>query len=165
VKDSTKTSLDALLKADREKRDLRTIEQAEKRRLENQFLAAFYVQQETVIKPAMEEMGKYLERSGYAYRIEERKDVTQTDGRHQPAAISIRFFEDQNSSRPFSQTNDGPAFTVMCDWRDRKVRFHESRMHFGGGGQAGPAGDAPLDQVNADFVQGRITAVLNDVMK
>jgi hypothetical protein len=162
MKDSVKSGLDALFRATQEKNNQVQSVEKEKERREEALLSSFYVLQKSIIRPAMEAIGKYVEEKGYKYEIDESKEGTAQDGKHQSASIAIRFFFGKESDRP---TYQYPAFTVFFEKHAQKVRFHESTVVPGRGGQAGPAGEASLDEVTVDLIHTKILHVLTEAFK
>lgn len=160
MKDELKSSLDAMFQADGERKSAAQKAQDEGLRKEAEFLAAFHACAETLIKPAMEEIGAYAEEKGYPYRIDEHREETGQGARRQPASIAIVFVMQKGKYHP---TNELPSFAVRCDKSGRKVEFLENTMSPGNPGRSGGAGEASLEELTRDMVQAKIVSLLQEV--
>ncbi len=152
MKEETKSKLDAVFKA----------EQVAKGKQEA-FLQNFMEAQDTIIRPAMEEIGEYVRGKGYSHEISTEEDGISNDGNNRPISASTRitFFlgERQYPRHQF------PGFSVICDKNQELVFFHESTMSPGRGGHAGGAGQATLPEVTKDLIQEKISNVLSEVFR
>ena len=162
MKDSVKSGLDGLFKTHQDKNDQVQSLEKEKENREKEFLSAFYAHQKSVIRPAMEAIGKYIEEKGCKYEIEESQDGAAHGGKRQGASIEIRFLFGKDSYRP---THEYSSFTVFCEKNVQKARFHENIVALSRGGQSGPAGQASLDEVTEDLIHTKILHVLAEAIK
>lgn len=162
MKDSVKSGLDGIFRAHQEKNNQVQNLEKEKERRENEFLSAFYAHQKSIIRPAMEAIGKYVEEKGCKYEIYESQDGATHGGKHQGASIEIRFLFGKDSYRP---SHEYSSFTVFCEKHVQKVRFHENIIALGRGGQSAPAGEASLDEATEDLIHTKILRVLTEAIK
>jgi hypothetical protein len=130
---------------------------------EQRFLREFMEAQDSIIRPAMEEIGDYVKSKGYTYAVTAEDDKPSPDGksRSSPAAIRLTIFigERRGPSHEF------PTFSVICEKGQQKVRFHESTMSPGRGGHSGSAGEAPLSEVTKDLIQEKILKIVTEVFR
>ena len=162
MKENVKSGLDGLFRTRQEKNDQVQSLEKEKEHRENEFLSAFYAHQKSIIRPAMEAIGKYVEEKGCKYKIDESQDGATPDGKHQGASIAIRFLFGKDSYRP---SHEYPSFTVFCEKHVQKARFHENTIAPGRGGQSDPSGYASLNEVTEDLIQTKLLRVLTDAIK
>lgn len=159
MKDELKSSLDAIFKADSDRKSAAQRALDEGLRKDAEFSAAFQACAESVIKPAMEELGAYAEAQGYPYRIDEHREEAQ-GGRHQAPSIAIVFVLQRGKYHPI---NELPSFAVRCDKQKRKVEFVENTFSPGSPGRSGPAGEAALEEITAELIHSRIVRLLEEV--
>jgi hypothetical protein len=159
MKDEIKSKLDAIL--DRHDAAKRAAAEA-KRVAENKeqaFIREFLKICDTVIRPAMEEIGNSVSVRGISFRISN-QDAIPSDPRRgggQGPSIAITFFPGQQEY----PEHDFPAFTVFGNKYKQNVTFHERTMMPGRGGSAGPSGEANLAELSSDLVQTKILNVLH----
>jgi hypothetical protein len=87
---------------------------------------------DTLIRPAMEEIGNHAQLRGISFRISSQDEVP-PDPRHgggRDASIAIIFFPggEKHSDHEF------PAFTVFCNKHKQRAIFHDRTMMPGRGG-------------------------------
>ena len=162
MKDSVKSGLDSLFKTHQDKNDQVQSLEKEKGDREKEFLSAFYAHQKSIIRPAMEMIGKYVEEKGCKYKIDESQDGATSDGKYQGASISIRFLFGKDSYRPL---HEYPSFTIFCEKHVQKARFHENTIAPGRGGQLSPTGEVSLDEVTEELIHTKILRVLTEAIK
>jgi hypothetical protein len=157
VKDDIKSNLDAIFKkADDTKKEVQRVKE-EREAKEAQFLAAFQSCCANIVRPAMEEIGKYAESQGHPYQIAARDEKKLDSGLTEAATISILFPPEKNKYYRFS---DVPSFTVQCEKGRQQIGFLESTMR-NGSGMTGPAGEGlALADVTQQLVQAKIVQVL-----
>jgi hypothetical protein len=131
---------------------------------EQVFLREFIQVRKSVVRPAMEEIGEYVEGKGYSYDISTEDDRPSPHGRGRstPASITLTILLGGERRYPL---HEHPGLSVICDKDKRKVRFHESVRSPGRGGHSGPAGEAELPDLTTDFVQERIVNVVAQVFR
>lgn len=137
------------------KREAETAEQV--------FLSEFVKARDTIIRPAMEEVGQYVKDKGYGYEVSTEDDKPSLDGRSRSTPASIRltiFLDDRHHPM-----RENPGFSVICEKYERKVRFHESTMSPGRGGHAGSAGEAALTDLTNDMIQEKILKVVAEIFR
>lgn len=156
----TKTALDDILAKHEERKKEQEAQQGRKESEANQFLEAFLRCQEDVIRPAMEEMGTYLEGKGYSYSITTDDEHINDDKRAVPASIRFTIYRE---GRPGFAEYLHPGLSAICDKHRKLINFYASTMHPGGGGSSGSEGSYPLEQVTSDLVQKMIAGIISKV--
>jgi hypothetical protein len=162
MNESVKSGLDGIFRTHQDKNNQVQSLEKEKENREKEFLSAFYAHQNSIIRPAMEAIGKYIEEKGCKYEIDESQDGATHGGRHQGASIAIRFLFGKDSYRPMHEYS---SFAVFCEKNVQKARFHENIVAAGRGGQSSPAGEASLDEVTEDLIHTKILRVLTEAIK
>lgn len=156
MKDDIKSRLDATFqKHEATKRAAIEAKQVAETK-EQIFLREFMEARESIIRPAMEEIGEYVKSKGHNYEVSTEDDSPSLDSRSRstPASIHLTLGDGHRPSHEF------PGFSVICEKGQQKVRFHESTMWPGRGGHAGSAGEASLSEVTKDLVQEKILKVV-----
>ncbi|MEY9227674.1 hypothetical protein [Bradyrhizobium ottawaense] len=127
------------------------------------FSREFIEARDTIVRPAMEEIGSYVKGKGYSYEISTEDDKPSPDGRSRsvPASIRLTIFLGERRY----PVHENPGFSVICEKEQQKVRFHECTMSPGRGGHAGPADQATLSQITKDLIQEKILKVVADVFR
>jgi hypothetical protein len=149
MKDELKSRLDAIFDA----------HDAAKKAAASAFVREFKRVGNTIIRPAMEEVGKHAEARGIAFEVSEEDEKLPDDrrGGGQQARIEIVFFPSGGARYP---KHDYPAFTVICDKYKQNVLFHQRTMMPGKGGMSGSTGEASLADVTSEQIQTQILDVL-----
>jgi len=163
MKDDIKSKLDAAFeKHEASKRLAAKAKQAAETK-EEVFLREFIEARDTIIRPAMEEIGGYVKGKGYSYEISTEDDKPSPDGRSRsvPASIRLTIFLGE---RRFP-VHENPGFSAICEKGQQNVWFHECTMSPGRGGHAGPAGQATLSQITKDLIQEKVMKVVADVFR
>ncbi|MBR0945949.1 hypothetical protein [Bradyrhizobium liaoningense] len=163
MKDDIKSKLDAAFeKHEASKRSAAEAKQVAETK-EQIFSREFIQARDTIIRPAMEEIGGYVKGKGYSYEISTEDDKPSPDGRSRsvPASVRLTIFLGERRY----QVHENPGFSVICEKGQQKVRFHECTMSPGRGGHAGPAGEATLSQVTKDLIQEKILKVVAEVFR
>jgi len=130
---------------------------------EQVFLRGFMEARESIIRPAMKEIGEYVKDKGYDYDVSTEDDKPSPDGRSRstPASIRLTIFLGERRY----PSHEHPGFSVICEKGQQKVRFHENTTSPGRGGHAGPAGEAVLSDLTKDLVQEKILKVVAEVFR
>lgn len=163
MKDDIKSKLDAAFERhEASKRSAVEAKQAAESK-EQIFLREFLEARDTIIRPAMEEIGGYVQGKGYSYDISTEDDKPSPDGRSRlvPASIRLTIFIGERRSL----AHENPGVSVTCQKGQQKVSFHECTMSPGRGGHAGPAGEATLSQLTKDLIQEKILKVVAEVFR
>lgn len=161
--DKLKSELDAIFATHSKTKKKAEVEKSERESREEAFVQSFYTIQESIIRPTFEAIGDYVKGQGYEYRIDAKKEFSDREGRYEAPRVSIRFML---ADRPgHYQDHDYPYFSVICEKASNKVRFHESTMSPGRGGQSGSVGDATLDGVTAQLLQEKLLNLIRAVFK
>lgn len=158
-----KSKLDAaFLKHEASKRAAVEAKQAAETK-EQVFLRQFVEARESIIRPAMEEVGEYIKGKGYTYEIFTEDDKSSPDGRGRstPASIQLALFLDERRY----PVHDFPNFSIICEKGQQRVRFHGSTISPGRGGYSGSAGEATLSEVTKELVQEKILKIVTEVFR
>jgi hypothetical protein len=134
--------LQALLD-DRDKRkqaDSARVSEQEKAEAKN--LADFAAKKDQVIKPAFQEIVDLYQTKGIALRIVEQDEGPNDRGGTQPPSVRL------DMSAAYPRTDMQPQFRLTLEKRKRALSLYTATQ-----GQAGPAGEVPLDGVTADWIQ------------
>jgi hypothetical protein len=161
MKEDTKKSLDTLFEAQKSKKEVEIKKAEERARSAEQFLSDFYKCRDEIIKPAMEEIGKYIKDKGVSFHIESNDE--RTDNReYQAASISIRFLTDSGS--PSSGRDFFPYVSVVAAKDKQTVWFGESTIILGRGGHSESTGEAPLSAITEELIHKKVYAVLKEIL-
>ena len=163
MKEEIKSKLEAAFeKHEQSKRSAADAKQVAENKSQT-FLREFIAAREAIIRPAMEEVGEYVQGKGYAFEVSIEDDKPSLDGRSRstPASIRLTIFP---SERRYP-VHENPGFSVICEKGEQKVRFHESTMSPSRGGHAGPAGQATLGALTKDLIQEKILKVVAEVFR
>jgi hypothetical protein len=118
-----------------------------------QFKDAF----ETVILPAMEEIGEQLRSKGFGFNVTYSLRQSKEAGYPvTPAEIAITLYLDGKNYLH----RDNPRLGIVFQPADCTVRFRQSTMRPQRGGQATDAGVMPLVAVTEELIQAKIISVL-----
>ncbi|WP_018183967.1 hypothetical protein [Kaistia granuli] len=163
MKDELKQTLDAAFQRhEASKRAATEAKQVAETKAQT-FLRDFIEARDTIIRPAMEEIGEYVRNQGYVFEVSTEDDKPSPDGRGRSIAASIRLtFLLGDRHRP---SYEYPGLSVICEKQQQKVRFHESTMSPGRGGHAGPAGEATLNSITKEMVQEKISKVVAEIFR
>jgi hypothetical protein len=124
-------------------------------------LKAFAAARDTIIRPAMEEMGEYVKAQGYTYTIDTEADGLGPDKAYNKADIRLTLYVDRQRSRK----EDHPGLTVFCDKSRGLAQFHARTFTSGRGGHAGLVGEFEIAEVTKELVQEKILAVIAEVFR
>jgi hypothetical protein len=123
-------------------------------------LKLFAAVRDNVIRPAMEEIGEYVEAKGYTYTIDTRPDAVRADGTPRKAYIRLTFNIGDSARR-----EDHPGLTVFCDKSRSFAQFHARTCRSGRGGKAGLVGEFEIGDVTREIVQAKILALIDEVFR
>ena len=158
--EKAKAAFEAIFKRHEDTKSKGLKAQEERGKEEDQSLARFDALRESTIKPAMKAVGEYVESKGLSYRIVEKEDSRDTEGRDHPASIAFVFLVGGDTYRP---VHEYPSLTLFCEKRTGKVRLHQSTMVPGSGGQAGPVGEILIEEMTEEMIQQRLAGIANEV--
>lgn len=164
MKDNLKNDLDVLFAAHDTKTEKAKKQKSERECQEEAFLQAFYEHQEKVIIPAFEDMGSYINKKGYKFKIDVQKESSEGQGKTNDARATIRFLVD-STTVGYVRDHEFPHFSVICNKSARNVCFHQSTISPGRGGTARSIGEAKLEDVTADFLHEKLVNLLSEVFK
>lgn len=141
---------------------------AEQRRLakhakESAFVGEILIALDTIVKPAMTEIGEYLRAQGYDYQISTKDEISLADKRSgpTPASVTVEFYQ-RGVRQAHGQT---PHLTVSYDRSKEEVTFHECTIWGNRGGHSGGAGTTTLSLLTEDLVQERLLKIINEVFR
>lgn len=161
--DKSKADLDAIFEAHCKSVQKTEAERTIREEREDEFLQSFYRLQESIVRPVFEEFGDYVKGKGYDFKILERKEGKDYQGRSEKARISLVFIV---ADRPGNyQIHDYPCFIVGCNKTDQKIEFLQSTLIPGRGGQSGGIGDANINDVNSELIQQKVVSFLKQIFK
>ena len=123
------------------------------------FRKRFLDVRESMIRPAMEEIGQYIRSKGYDF------DITASDGdKNGAASIKLTIIEGPRSGfyRPGANPTL-PGLSVHCLSEKQVVGFHENTIG-NYGGHASGAGEFTLEQLTKDLVQDKVANVLAEML-
>lgn len=141
-------------------------EAAEARRVSREaFLDRFYKARGEVMAPAMRAFGEYLRTKGLEFEVTTEDTKPSEDSRRSgPISASITLaFAPSGKLRTSAHGRDYPELRFTCNEAGEKVTVYESAM-WGGSGSSGPGGDVALDQVTANYIEDRLTALVKKVL-
>jgi hypothetical protein len=163
MKDSIKTSLDAMFERNTASMGAAAEFKRNKENAENDFIADFVEARNRFIYPAMVEIGQYIKGKGYGFEISQDDDQSPKDGRGSSAASSITFtlFMGPRSYRK----DEHPCLKVICDKHQQIVRFHECTHSTHPGGHSRAAGEEKLPAVTRELIQEKITDLISQVFR
>jgi hypothetical protein len=160
-----KRGLDALFAKQEASRKAAVQAQKTEEEYEAAALRRFVELRDKIIRPAMEAMGNYLKKKGYASQIvvedegiKERRDT-------QPLLVpsSIRMNLGPAALAP---TGLIPHLTVTCDKSDGRVAFSYGTFSGrSGGGESGSAGEADLSEVTEDLILKKLMMVIEKIVR
>ena len=119
------------------------------------FVRDFRVKAERVVVPAMQEVGRVVERHGRFFSIERIAERQTCHGTLVPTSIQMNLFRRQ---RTVNFKNGAPHFNVVCDPAGRRVLFRQTTLLAGTGAEE--VGSCRLDSLTGDLVQEKIAAML-----
>lgn len=129
---------------------------------EEQFLLDFAQAAESVIRPALIEIGELGAANGLPYRIESSKGGRTSDGREERASIGIIFLEgDPTRYRP---SHEYAGWTAFAERHKQNVWFHKRTMGPGRGGMACSTGESTIANLSPELIQSEVAAVLTEIL-
>jgi len=164
MKDETRKSLDQLLDTYDRRREEAENSAQEQLDEERKFLGAFRVCCDRIIHPAMEEIGEHLRSRGHGYSISSSDELVEVDGRTIPPRITIQFYPAGIDRSEFTSGADTPHVSFVANRSMEQLWIHQCNMAPGIGGSAGSKGEVSLKEINRDFVQEQIVAMVQDVL-
>ena len=129
---------------------------------EDTFLFKFQAVREAVIRPAMEEVGKYLKDRGHGYRISEREKSIDHQGRTQDANIEMSIFPDDIKGASYTEDST-PSISFIATKYKKIIWGHRSTMMPGRGGSSGSFGEFNPAEIQRDMVEREIFVLLEKV--
>jgi hypothetical protein len=163
MKDEIRSKLDAAFERHEASRRAVTEAREVKETKEQVFSRSFSELRDSLIRPAMEEIGQYVKGKGYSYEISTEDEHVATDSRSRStsASIKITLFLDERKHPEYEM----PFLSVIAQKERQNVRFHESTMVPGRGGASGPAGETSLAEITPQLIQEKILKVVSDVFR
>ena len=131
-------------------------EQQAKREREQAFRSSFAAHASAVIRPALEEVRLLLSRQSVEAVIAEDKFQNL-----EPRIGLYAFTADARLGRPQSPDSASTQLVLTSNAHAGKVSVYEARQS-GGQRTAGPAGDIPLEQITADYIQAAVLRLLGE---
>lgn len=163
MQDDLKLKLDQAFAANAEKKRRANEQRAQIISAEEQFLKDFALVADTVIKPALTEIGELAKTNGLPYRIESSQAGKGGNSRDGRASIGIIFIEgDQDRYRP---SHEYAGWIAFADTTKLKIAFHKRTMGPGKGGMAGGTGEHAVSAITQDVVHGEVAAVLTEILR
>jgi hypothetical protein len=164
MKDAIQAGLDAVFdKHEESKRAVAAAKLALETK-ESEFLRAFLEAAGTMVRPAMEAIGSYIQTRGYDYGIATREDgYEEGDPGRRHTSASIAFELRFGSLSP--GVPETPGVTVVCDKVKQRVRFYENTTAGGRTGHSGSTGEVELSALTAELVQQKILDVVAEVFR
>jgi hypothetical protein len=152
--------LDGIL-ASKMAKDNYTRETKDKHEIEHlEFQNQFIIIRDSLIKPAMEEIVKYLSEQGLVAIVDNQEEV-----RHSHygklASITIRF--PLNYKNKYPQRPDYyPYLSVIADTKIKMLKFEESTLGigYGDGGESQDVGQCTLTTLTKEFIHTKIMKIL-----
>lgn len=163
MRDEIRFKLDAAIEAhETSKRAAATAKQFAENS-EQIFLAQFSEARDSIIRPAMEEIGNYIKGKGYDYEVTEEDDKPSLDHRSRstPASITFTIFV----GKRHYPLNENPMLSVICEKGLERVRFHESTISRSRGGHSGSAGAVTLNELTEELIHEKILKVVAEVFR
>lgn len=127
------------------------------------FLKDFETAQDTIIFPAMKEIGDELVQRGHNYLIESSDSDGGDMGRRINRATSMYFFPFDKANHPEARRSEDPSISFYTEHLSLKVGVHanpKTRQH-----EASKRAEYSLDELSYDTVQSEIVKVLMEVME
>lgn len=166
MKDETRRELDELMDAyDRKRREVKKPAKGE-RSEENDFLSGFSACRDQTIRSSMQEIADHLRSRGHQCDILSSDERTEPDGTTLPAAITMEFYPAGIARRRFTESNT-PHVSFVAHRDTRKVQIEENSttpIAGGVGGWFGSKGEFSLEDIDTDFVQDQVLAMVRQVL-
>jgi len=162
MKKETKSRLGALMN----KYDQRLKEAKEVKRQREAggdvFLKEFERLQKEIIRPVMEDIGNELKTRGHKYRISEKEESSDSEGRVLDARISMSIFPSGINSSAYGSESFPSISFIATKWK-RKIWVHENTMVPGRGGHGGSIGEFDSEEITGSIVEEKILEVLKKI--
>ena len=165
MKPELQQELDALLKAYDQKQHAQEIKDQDIKAEEEKFLESFYSVRDSIIAPALEELGEIVKARGHGFEIEKRDYSIDSKGRTDNAMIAIVFIPGGSRSGYYAERYRYPSLGFTCDRHKEVVALHGSTLRPLGGGSLGPRGECKLEQITTDFIHAQAFEILKEVFK
>jgi hypothetical protein len=166
MRKKTRTELDELMDAYDRKRGEAEKRAKKKRPEENEFLSDFSVCRDQAIRPSLQEIADHLRSHGHQCDILSSDERTEPDGTTLPAAITMEFYPAGIARRRFTETNT-PHVSFIAHPDQGKVQIEENSttpVAGGVGGWFGSKGEFSLEDIDNDFVQDHVLAMVRQVL-
>lgn len=127
------------------------------------FLRKFEKARETIIVPAMKEIGDELLQRGHNYLIESSDSNGGDMGRRVNRATSMYFFPFDKTNHPEARRSEDPSISFYTEPLSLKIGVHanpKTKRH-----EASKREEYSLDELTYDAVQSEIVKVLMEVME
>jgi hypothetical protein len=158
----TKEKLDCLMRSYENKSAKDKKLQKQQRSEEDEFLCKFRKVRKKVIRPAMEEIGESLKNRGHEYRISQREETKDRQGKTEDANIMMSIFPSGTESASYNSINF-PSITFFATKYKRIVWGHRSTMMPGRGGSAGSFAEFKPEEIKRDMVERVILVLLEHI--
>jgi len=163
VDDSAKARLDALLQGYQERLEGRAAAAEQAASDDRGERQRFVALRESVIEPAMREVGEYLKGRGHDYEIHSSETRDVGAGRHEEPSIALAIYP-----RGYSRAKLDPGHTPMVTFRAGDapgyLRTHLVKRLPGGTGTADGGHTYALEAVTPELVRREIMEVLEVVL-
>lgn len=159
---NSKEKLDKLIKRNQEKLARGKKLQDDIQSEEDELLRKFYEVRKGIIRPAMEEVGEYIKSNGHDYRISERDESTDYQGRTQDANISMSIFPGGIKSASYTDTQT-PRISFFATKYKKIIWGHRSDIMPGRGGSAGSFAEFKPEEIKRDMVEKEILTLLEKI--
>ena len=164
MKKESKSKLDALMS----KYDQRIAEAQQKReqgeREEETFLIEFRRLRKEVIRPVMEDIGNQLRKDNHEFRIFEREESEESEGRQRDAHITMNVYPKDINRGDFGSTST-PFIRFYAEKYKERISIYGSSIIPGWGGESTDYGEFETMKVTIDVVESKILEVLERIFK
>ncbi len=127
-----------------------------------QFLKAFREQCASTIRPALQRIGEHLQSKGMQTRIEQSEERLAHDGRQESREeISLVLVMGDGYGRHVEM----PHLSLWPDKYKEVVRLGQSTIVPGTGGYRGGIGSVKLDEVTEEFLEQKVVALVQKILR
>jgi hypothetical protein len=159
MQDNTKQELDNLMNNFGQGLDSLAQKKAEEKAAQDQFLKDFEKIKHEIIWPTIIEVGNQLNSYGHDYHISEEQEFVDATASYTPASITLNIYP-ATIDKAYFTPDSTPYVSFVGDKYSKKVSIVVSTMLPGQGGTIGTHCECALTDVNKEFVEQELVAVL-----
>jgi len=163
MKDISKSELASIL--DKYDEDLASRQKAaQKSKTEDEiFLSEFQRIRKEVIRPIMEELGTEVRTRGHEYKIEEKEETTDSEGKTSDAAIVMKVYPKDVDRMECLRTGSTPYVGFGAVRYKKKVFAYCSNIAPGRGGSSGPSVEYDVSQIVPEVAEREVVRGLTHI--